>query len=320
MNSYFDSSIFGSNMSPAGGAPRGPPPSMSSSQQMHPGSVAQMNSGLQNNSAGMRYFTPQRQHNSNAQQGTQPNLPSSGITAENINSLMQKPISELTVADIIQINRISNDPMQQQLNSIENEMNRKFQQMQNRMDILDIEKSKLEEENCVLRQTVCNIQKSLNKIDSDARNKNVIITGLPEGEIPDNRNGYALKTDEEKICWLLQKMENVPLSQQMDTMNISRIGAEKAGYNRVVKIILPSVEIRNEFLKNTSKMKECEDPWKKVYIKKDQHPVYIGENNRLRKKAAELRKKPGYENKEVKIFNGKLTVDNNEVDKNLFFH
>ena len=115
-------------------------------------------------------------------------------------------------------------------------------------------------------------------------------------------------------------MDNDQFIQQMDTMDISRMGVEKVGYNRVVKIVLPSVEVRNEFLKNTSKMKDCQDPWKKVYIKKDQHPVYLAENNRLRKKATELKKKPGYENKEIKIFNGKLTVDNNEVDRNLFFH
>ena len=67
-------------------------------------------------------------------------------------------------------------------------------------------------------------------------------------------------------------------------------------------------------------MKDCEDPWKRVYIKKDQHPVYIAENNRLRKKAAEIKEKAGNEYKEIKIFNGKLMVDNNEVDRNLFFH
>ena len=41
----------------------------------------------------------------------------------------------------------------------------------------------------------------------------------------------------------------------------------------------------------------------------------IAENNRLRKKANDLRKKPGYENKE-----GKVMVDNVVVDKNIFFH
>ena len=61
-------------------------------------------------------------------------------------------------------------------------------------------------------------------------------------------------------------------------------------------------------------------PWCKVFIKKDQHPVYLSENNRLRKKAYTLKKTAGNENKEIKIVKGNLLIDNVTVDKNLFFH
>ena len=66
-------------------------------------------------------------------------------------------------------------------------------------------------------------------------------------------------------------------------------------------------------------MKDAPAPWNKVFIKKDQHRVYIAENNRLRKKAYDLKRMQGYENKEVKVFNGKVMVDNVVVDKNMFF-
>ena len=191
--------------------------------------------------------------------------------------------------------------------------------MEDRMNIICKEKAKLEEENSVLKNVVVNMQKSLNKIDSDVRMKNVIITGLPEGEMHSEDGSESFRSDQEKIKWLLARMENSAFDGEIDDLHVSRIGDAKTGYNRVLKITLPSVERRDEFLKNTSKMKEAPSPWNKVYIKKDQHPVYIAENNRLRRKANELRRKAGYENKEVKIFNGKILVDNVVVDKNMFF-
>ena len=332
MNNYFDTSAFNVNSMQAGAGNtsqslRGPNVSMFSQrpppQQTFAGPISmQMMSSTNNFSQSTgQQFTPQ-----NNSLGMPPPIrssnppPISSITPESLNNLMDKSISELTVADIIQINQISNGPIRQQLSSMENEFNKKFQQLQNRMEILDNEKSRLQDENNVLRQTVTNIQKSLNKIDSDVRNKNVIITGLPEEEVQEPDAGAMLKTDKEKVRWLLQKMENETFNDRIENMDISRIGTERAGYNRVVKITLPSMDDRNEFLKNTSKMKDAPEPWKKVYIKKDQHPVYIAENNRLRKKVAELKKKPGYDQKEIKVYNGKLTVDNNEVDRNLFFH
>ena len=68
------------------------------------------------------------------------------------------------------------------------------------------------------------------------------------------------------------------------------------------------------------KIKDASPPWKKVFVKKDQHPVYLEENKRLRRKVGELKKKPGYENKEIKIVNGQLMVDSIPIDRNLFFH
>ena len=66
-------------------------------------------------------------------------------------------------------------------------------------------------------------------------------------------------------------------------------------------------------------MKDADPPWNKVFVKKDQHPVYLSENNRLRKKVYELKKVQGNENKDIKIANGQLLIDGVAIDKNLFF-
>ena len=313
MNSYYDASMLNSTNTH---------PNLGSSRMLGPQSGTPMNppGGFQPQQVPQQQFSPGLYRMPPPVRANAPVTQASAINPENLSSLLDKPINELTVADIIQINLISNEPIRQQLSILENDFKKKFQSIEDRMNILDSEKSKIEEENIALKNVVVNMQKSLNRIDSGVRMKNVIITGLPEGEIQSDDGNNTYSTDKQKIKCLLARMDNHAFDDQIEELDISRIGVEKAGYNRVIKIILPTVEKRDEFLKNTSKMKDAPSPWNKVFIKKDQHPVYIAENNRLRTKANELKKKPGYENKEVKIFNGKVLVDNVVVDKNMFFH
>ena len=90
--------------------------------------------------------------------------------------------------------------------------------------------------------------------------------------------------------------------------------------DRMIKVTFPNTEARNDFVKNSSKLKTASDLWKKVYVRKDQHPVYASENNRLRKKMGDLRRNPANANKVVALKDGKLTIDGNTVHHNLFFH
>lgn len=307
MNTYFTSSAFNTNNLTT--SHHGPqiPGGFVGSRFTQPGF---------NNALPSSYMT--------ALPGPTPQIPTnnstmtSGITPDNMGGLMDKPISELTVADIIKINMISNDPMQKQLNEIQKDFKTKFQNLDNRMNILEQEKQKIQEENNVLKNVVINMQKCLNKLDSDERNNNAMISGVPEADVQ-LPNGSILKTDKDKINWIMQRTENERFHNNVGDLNVSRLGETKPGYNRVIKVILPNNEDRNEFLKNAVKMKDAPTPWDKIYLKKDQHPVYRGENNRLRKKAAELKKKQGNENKDIKIVKGHVMVDNTSVDHNLFF-
>ena len=243
----------------------------------------------------------------------------STITPGNLDGLMSKPISDLTVADIIQINRISNEPIRQQLNTIETEMRKKIQSLDNRITILEKQNTSTEEENEVLRKTISNMQRCLNKIDSDVRNKNVIITGLPEGDI-EITDHPTLQTDVQKVKWILKITGNDYFDGRTDDFEMSRLGEVKRGFNRALKIVLADMTERNKFLKDTIKMKDAPAPWNKVFVKKDQHSVYLDKNKRLRIKKNELKKKSGYENKEIQIVNSQLLVDNVSIDRNLFFH
>ena len=243
---------------------------------------------------------------------------SSAITKDNLGEFLNKPMSEVTVADLIKINNISIDPMKQQLVSIQNEFRDTIENLDNRVELIEKDKDKLEEENYVLRGVVTNMQKCLNILDNNERSKNIIVSGVPEGNV--QIDNTTLKTEREKIKWILHLTENRYFDDKVDDLSLSRLGAEKRGYNRTIKIILESSDERNEFLKNTMKLKNAPDPWNKVFIKKDQHPVYLHEDNRSQKNVATLKRTQGYENKDIKIVGGKVMVDNVAVDRNLFFH
>ena len=105
-----------------------------------------------------------------------------------------------------------------------------------------------------------------------------------------------------------------------DTFEFSRIGNPVNGKTRLLKINVGSKEMRDKICDESKKLKLLPDPWKKIYINKDVHPVYLKENQRIRKAMQELKKVPGYEHQtgRVKLENGKLTVDGRVVDNNLF--
>ena len=78
--------------------------------------------------------------------------------------------------------------------------------------------------------------------------------------------------------------------------------------------------MRDKICSESKKVKLLPDPWKRVYINKDVHPVYLKENQRIRRRMQDLKKVPGYEHESdrVKLENGLLTVDGATVDQNLF--
>ena len=49
---------------------------------------------------------------------------------------------------------------------------------------------------------------------------------------------------------------------------------------RILKVKLPDVKYKETVLANSSKLENIDAPFKKVFIKKDMHPVYLNENKR----------------------------------------
>ena len=74
---------------------------------------------------------------------------------------------------------------------------------------------------------------------------------------------------------------------------------------------------RDNILQKSKELKDATEPWNRMYLKRDIHPVIVQENSRLRKKKKDLERLEC--NKEVKIEKGKLKVDRVVVDQNHFF-
>ena len=232
--------------------------------------------------------------------------------------MLTKSVSELTVRDILNINMQANKPIAEKLDSFMNQMHTKIANLDKRIEFLEAERVKKDEDNATLKEIIRNMQRSLNKSDSDIRNKNIIITSLSEGNI--DTDEHRCTNDHEKVRWILDCTQNENFSEEtINNFQIERLGQPKVGYNRVTKITMPSVEDRDKFLEEVKVLKDAPEPWSKVYIKKDQHPTYIAENNRLRKKLKMLKANPDNQNKDIKILKGKLLMDGEEIDGNTFF-
>ena len=181
--------------------------------------------------------------------------------------------------------------------------------------MLENEVKEQREKNETLTQIVVEMQKSLNKIDNNDRVKNLMISGLPEGQV--DVQGETVARDDEKV----EKMFNL-LEIEGGPWAVERIGAPTTnGRTRIAKVVFPDKEARDKAAEKSVKLKDLGDPWSRIYLNHDKHSVYRHENNRLRKKMNDYRKKQEFQDnpkERVKIVKGELKVDGNVIDRNTF--
>ena len=112
-----------------------------------------------------------------------------------------------------------------------------------------------------------------------------MISGLPEGQV--EIQGETLARDDEKV----EKMFNL-LEIEGGPWDVERMEMEWEwnGNTRFPKVVFPDKEARDKAAEKSVKLKDLGQPWSRVYLNHDKHPVYRRENNRLRKKINEYRK------------------------------
>ena len=237
-----------------------------------------------------------------------------------------KSLNELCVDDLIKIINGIIKPVKDNISTITADLSLKVNAHENRLKLLESDCERKQARIEALESVVIEMQKSINMIDQDKRKSNIIVTGLPETAVtmPSSMEGcdpVTIENDTDKVSTMLSIISQDEQNFNVNEWDISRIGKPRQGGTRALKIIMSSPEERDDVLSIASKLKTAGDTWKKVYIKKDLHPVYIKENNRIRKKRYDLVNKYKYnrENHEVQIVRGELKVDGYTVDKNLFF-
>ena len=200
-----------------------------------------------------------------------------------------KSLNELCVDDLIKIINGIIKPVKDNINTIAEDLSLKVNAHENRLKLLESDCERKQARIDALESVVIEMQKSINMIDHDKRKTNIIVTGLPETAvtIPSSIVGcdpIPIENDNDKVKAMLSVITQDEEPLNVDDWNVSRLGKPRQGGTRALKIVTNSTEERDKILAVASKLKTAADTWKKVYIKKDLHPVYIKENNRIRKK------------------------------------
>ena len=292
------------------------------SQQLHPIGFgrAGFSAGTQNIFSGGSHSPISRQATPQSIQLMNNGVPHASLPTEAdqnnaINFDPNTPVSALTAGQMLALIQSQTKPLETKIESIDQKLNIEINGLKTRIGVLENEVKEQKEKNGTLTRIVVEMQRSLNKIDSDDREKNLIINGLPEGEI--ESDGILIREDREKVA----KMFNM-IEVDGGPWNAVRLGKPTTnGKTRVVKVVFPSKEARDSAAENSVKLKDLGEPWKKVFLNRDKHPVYRSENNRLRWKMKEYRNKPEFRDnakERVKINKGELLVDGAVIDKNTF--
>ena len=154
-------------------------------------------------------------------------------------------------------------------------------------------------------------QRFMEDLDSQKREKHLIVLSLTEKNDED---------DEEKFLAILDVIGVKRVDVAIESVErLGQINEEEVDKNRPLKITLGKRSMRDIILKNSKNLKDQPEgsEFKKVFLKRDQHPEVRKEEKRLYEVFKAEKKKPENAEKEV-IFNRRsriVTVNNEEVDR-----
>jgi hypothetical protein len=178
----------------------------------------------------------------------------------------------------------------------------------NKIDGLETKVEQLQEDNRLCYGIITQQQMFLESLDARDRGKNIVITGIEETVNDLGGN------DSEKVHSVLQEIgEQV----DRDSFTTKRLGRNNDRNRRPLLVTLPSKNMRQNILEKAKLLKEKQDPYKKVYIKKDVHPAMRRELDRLRKREREEKANPNNHHKDI-IYDHKqrvLTCDGQVIDR-----
>ena len=111
-----------------------------------------------------------------------------------------------------------------------------------------------------LTSIVANQQRSLSKLDSAERERNIIMSGLPEGT--HEFDGISLNEDSDKFKAILEII-GVPSNANYE---MNRIGKLNDRTKRLLKVDVTTKEHRDDILKKAKILKDQSESWSYVYL------------------------------------------------------
>ena len=136
---------------------------------------------------------------------------------------LAKKVTDMTLGDIVSVIKRIITPITEKLDKLEHSITTNVESQNAKIELLKANVKEKEQTIETLSQIVINMQASLNKIDSDKRITNIMVSGLSEDSITDN--GDELSNDVEKVERLFNVMEIDPTTiASVDTLEMSRIG------------------------------------------------------------------------------------------------
>ena len=82
--------------------------------------------------------------------------------------------------------------------------------------------------------------------------------------------------------------------------------------------MFPSKKVSDNISQDAKKLVDAREPWPKIFLETNQHPVYISESNRTQKKLGGLRSAPGNAHKSIQCVYGKVVVDGVQVAESTY--
>ena len=186
-----------------------------------------------------------------------------------------------------------------------------LKQIKEKNESQDVEIKRIEETVLEHGKILAAHQHFMEGLDAEKRAKHMIVLGLKEEKDADDREKFLGIVDAIGI-----KREEVEIEA---SERLGNIDENQENRNRPLKITFGQSSMRNKVLRNSKRLKDQLEgsPYKKVFLKKDQHPDIRNEEKRLYEVYKVERNKPENADKEV-IFNRRtrvVTVNDEEIDR-----
>ena len=149
----------------------------------------------------------------------------------------------------------------------------------------------LKKENHQIKEDLCRVfeilhyqQIFIESVEQHERQKHLIVLGISEDA------DELGATDVEKVRKVLRAAGSAVDVSACEHQRLGEPDTDRR--RRPIKITLASAQDRHAVLACAKNLKQKDEPYKKIFLKKDTHPVIRKETQRLRNKAREEQEKP----------------------------